>query len=105
MLGYGTGFDVRALINVDVSGKAAAFFANVPWLGIYVGKIPALVRPVQISISHGQKSAERRVIRGSTTRDLFHYLVCHLSVRLVTLLSRPFTRRTTRTFRTRLLLL
>ena len=97
----GPGSVCRAVAKADVSDRAATFFANVPWLGIYVGKIPALVRPVQMFISHGQKSAERRMIRGSTTRDLFHYLVCHLSAHLVTPLSRPFTRRTMKTSQTR----
>ncbi len=66
-----------------LSGRAATFFSNIPWLGIYVGKVPALVRPIQIFVAHGQKSVARRMARGSTTRDLFHYLVRQFSARIL----------------------
>ena len=81
--------------------RAATFFANVPWLGIYVGKIPALVRPIQIFVEHGQKSVERRMARGSTTRDLFHYLVRDSSARLLVPMTYCLARRTTRISRIR----
>ncbi|KAI0808389.1 high nitrogen upregulated cytochrome P450 monooxygenase 2 [Fomes fomentarius] len=52
----------------------ATFLSQVPWLGIYISHIPAAVKPLNEFILHGQGFAMQRLERGSTTRDLFHYL-------------------------------
>ena len=89
----------RSLADAVACTRAATFFANIPWLGIYVGTIPALVRPIQTFVTHGQRSVERRMARGSTMRDLFHYLVSGLSAYLRHAFeSSCFIYRTTRIF-------
>ncbi|TFK81541.1 cytochrome P450 [Polyporus arcularius HHB13444] len=59
---------------LDEGCKAAAFFHQIDWLGVYVGHIPAAVKPLQIFLSHGKTLAMERMRRGSTRPDLFHYL-------------------------------
>ncbi|RPD52782.1 cytochrome P450 [Lentinus tigrinus ALCF2SS1-7] len=54
--------------------RAVMFFHQIDWLGVYFGYIPAAVKPVQAFLMHGKKMVQERMRRGSTTRDLFHYL-------------------------------
>ena len=51
------------------------FFSSMPWLGVYVGHIPFAAAPLNALLSRGRELAQARVNRGSTVRDLFHYLV------------------------------
>ena len=46
-----------------------------PWLGVYVGKIPGATGNLQILLDHCVRFTMARVQRGSDTKDLFHYLV------------------------------
>ncbi|TBU27644.1 high nitrogen upregulated cytochrome P450 monooxygenase 2 [Dichomitus squalens] len=50
------------------------FLAHLPWLGVYIGHIPGAAWPLQSLLAHGEKAAAKRLARGSTTSDLFHYL-------------------------------
>ncbi len=52
-----------------------AFFCHVPWLGPYVGSIPGAAGPLSTLMGHARRFAAARIQRGSSTRDLFHYLV------------------------------
>ncbi|KAI0682151.1 high nitrogen upregulated cytochrome P450 monooxygenase 2 [Cerioporus squamosus] len=52
----------------------ATFMAQVPWLGLYVAHIPAAVKALDAFLQLGKEFAMRRIERGSTTPDLFHYL-------------------------------
>ncbi|KAH9938835.1 high nitrogen upregulated cytochrome P450 monooxygenase 2 [Epithele typhae] len=52
----------------------ATFFAQLPWLAIYVGYIPGAAVPLNMLFRHARALAQGRVDRGSTARDLFHYL-------------------------------
>ena len=51
------------------------FFHQIDWLGVYFGHIPAAVKPIQTFLMHGQKLVQDRMRRGSSSHDLFHYLV------------------------------
>ncbi|KAI0752497.1 high nitrogen upregulated cytochrome P450 monooxygenase 2 [Daedaleopsis nitida] len=53
---------------------AAKFLSQVPWLGIYVGYIPGAAGPLNKLMEGGRQLAAKRLARGSTTHDLFHYL-------------------------------
>ena len=53
----------------------ATFFGHLPWLGVYVGKIPAATGNLNKLLNHCVACAIARVQRGSKTKDLFHYLV------------------------------
>ena len=52
-----------------------------PWLGVYVGKIPGATGNLQILLDHCVRFTTARVQRGSDTKDLFHYLVRVLCMR------------------------
>ncbi len=52
------------------------FLGHVPWLGVYLGYIPPAVSQLKRLLSRGEELAAQRLAQGSTTRDLFHYLVC-----------------------------
>ncbi|TFK87858.1 high nitrogen upregulated cytochrome P450 monooxygenase 2 [Polyporus arcularius HHB13444] len=54
--------------------EAGASFHQMDWLGVYFGHIPAVVKPLQTFLTHGKTLALERMQRGSTRRDLFHYL-------------------------------
>ena len=58
--------------------RFATFLAQVPWLGIYVGHIPGAAGPLNTLMDSGRQFAARRLARGSSTRDVFHYLVSML---------------------------
>ncbi|RDX51365.1 cytochrome P450 [Lentinus brumalis] len=47
---------------------------TLPWLGIYLGKIPSVVKPMLLLQENGRQMAKARLERGSKTRDLYHYL-------------------------------
>ncbi|OBZ68837.1 hypothetical protein A0H81_11384 [Grifola frondosa] len=49
-------------------------FGHVPWLGVYVGKIPMVAGTLKQFIIFGRKRTEERIKNGSLSRDLFHYL-------------------------------
>ena len=53
----------------------ATFFGHLPWLGVYVGKIPAATGNLMKLLNYCVACATARVQRGSKTKDLFHYLV------------------------------
>ncbi|PIL25572.1 cytochrome P450 [Ganoderma sinense ZZ0214-1] len=59
---------------LDKGMALATFFGHVPWLGVYVGHIPGAAWPLNSLHRHGEKCAAKRLARGSTTSDLFHYL-------------------------------
>ena len=46
-----------------------------PWLGVYVGKIPAATGNLSILLNRCIECATARVQKGSEKKDLFHYLV------------------------------
>ncbi|RDX42005.1 high nitrogen upregulated cytochrome P450 monooxygenase 2 [Lentinus brumalis] len=46
----------------------------VPWLGVYMGYIPGAAKALTALHRTGTKFVVDRLERGSTTRDLFHYL-------------------------------
>ncbi|RPD68207.1 high nitrogen upregulated cytochrome P450 monooxygenase 2 [Lentinus tigrinus ALCF2SS1-7] len=52
----------------------ATFLAQVPWLGLYVARIPAAMKALDAFLQLGKDFAMRRIEKGSTTPDLFHYL-------------------------------
>ncbi|RPD57205.1 high nitrogen upregulated cytochrome P450 monooxygenase 2, partial [Lentinus tigrinus ALCF2SS1-7] len=47
---------------------------TLPWLGIYLGKIPSATGPMHVMQDNGRRLAKERLERGSKTRDLYHYL-------------------------------
>ncbi len=47
----------------------------VPWLGVYMGYIPGAAKALATLHQTGTRFVLERLERGSTTRDLFHYLV------------------------------
>ena len=55
--------------------RFACFFAHVPWLGVYAGKVPVLAEPLRRLHALGGQSVRERMARGSKTCDLYHYLV------------------------------
>ena len=72
------------------------FIAQLPWLGIYMGYIPGAAGPVNKLLEYGRKQTIQRLARGSTTRDLFHYLVSVLLGCLVCV-TQPICHRTMKT--------
>ena len=46
-----------------------------PWLGVYVGKIPAATGNLSILLNRCIECATARVQKGSEKKDLFPYLV------------------------------
>ena len=57
----------------------ATFFGNVPWLGVYVGKIPAVTGNLMVLLNRCAECVKARLQRGSGRKDLFYYLVCLLA--------------------------
>ena len=58
------------------------FFGHIPYIGVWIGLIPAAAAPLNALIKYGEACAARRVSQGSKTRDLFHYLVHRFSLDL-----------------------
>ncbi|KAI0687969.1 high nitrogen upregulated cytochrome P450 monooxygenase 2 [Cerioporus squamosus] len=52
----------------------ATFFGHLPWLGVYVGKIPAATGNLIILLNRCVECTAARVKKGSEKKDLFHYL-------------------------------
>ncbi|KAI0687966.1 high nitrogen upregulated cytochrome P450 monooxygenase 2 [Cerioporus squamosus] len=52
----------------------ATFFGHVPWLGVYIGKIPAATGNLNILLNRCIECTVARVKKGSEMKDLFHYL-------------------------------
>ena len=46
-----------------------------PWLGVYVGKIPAATGNLVVLLNNCVTRTTARLSRGSEQKDLFHYLV------------------------------
>lgn len=76
-------------ISLAALASPGTFLAQVPWLGVYISYIPFAVKSLNTMLMHGQTNAMRRLQRGSTTRDLFHYLV-RLSTMSLSLLRTDF---------------
>ena len=57
----------------------ATFFGHVPWLGVYVGKIPAATGNLMVLLNNCADRVKARLKRGSEKKDLFHYLASRLS--------------------------
>ncbi|RPD60593.1 high nitrogen upregulated cytochrome P450 monooxygenase 2 [Lentinus tigrinus ALCF2SS1-7] len=49
-------------------------FGQLPWLGIYVGRIPGAARKLTTLWNTARELAKKRLERGSTKPDLFYYL-------------------------------
>ncbi|KAI0706673.1 high nitrogen upregulated cytochrome P450 monooxygenase 2 [Earliella scabrosa] len=49
-------------------------FAHLPWLGVYVGKIPGAAGSLDTLFSFAREFASQRLRHGSASPDLFHYL-------------------------------
>ena len=58
--------------------SSSTFLSHVPWLGVNLGNIPAVVEPINILMRRCQELAKARLSRGSEKHDLFHYLVSSL---------------------------
>ncbi|KAH9925355.1 cytochrome P450 [Epithele typhae] len=59
---------------LDGNMRMATVFGHLPWLGILLGYVPAVVAPVTALIDRCAEFARARVKRGSSKPDLFHYL-------------------------------
>ncbi|RDX42087.1 cytochrome P450 [Lentinus brumalis] len=64
--------NVWALLNDGMF--IATLFGHVPWLGVYVGKIPAATGNLSILLNRCAECAATRVKKGSAEKDLFYYL-------------------------------
>lgn len=53
----------------------AMFLTHLPWLGFYLSYIPGATGPLNTLKKRGREFAATRLARGSSSRDLFHYLV------------------------------
>ena len=51
------------------------FFANVTWLGEYLRRIPSISGQITAHFNSRCERTRQRVKEGSSTRDLFYYLV------------------------------
>ena len=60
---------------LDSTCSIATFFGHVPWLGVYVGKIPAATGNLMVLLNNCADRVKARLKRGSEKKDLFHYLV------------------------------
>ena len=61
--------------TLNRTGSIATFFGHVPWLGVYVGKIPAATGNLMVLLNNCADRVKARLKRGSEKKDLFHYLV------------------------------
>ncbi|KAM5537036.1 hypothetical protein V8D89_009365 [Ganoderma adspersum] len=52
----------------------ATLFGHVPWLGVYLGKIPAATGNLVVLLNACAERTAARLKRGSEKKDLFHYL-------------------------------
>ena len=49
--------------------------SHVPYVGIWIGLVPAVAAPLKALIKYGEACVARRLSQGSKTHDLFHFLV------------------------------
>ncbi len=63
------------LAHAEPFNSIATLFGHVPWLGVYVGKIPAATGNLSILLNRCAECAATRVKKGSAEKDLFYYLV------------------------------
>ncbi|KAI0808336.1 cytochrome P450 [Fomes fomentarius] len=59
---------------LDEGMVIGTLLAHVPWLGIYLSHIPLATGPLDTLISHCRNLTKQRIQRGSTRKDLFHFL-------------------------------
>ncbi|PIL25991.1 cytochrome P450 [Ganoderma sinense ZZ0214-1] len=64
--------DFRRMLNDGMA--VGSFFGHVPYVGVWIGLIPAAVAPLNTLIKYGEACAALRVSQGSKTHDLFHFL-------------------------------
>ena len=69
---------LRTRLSERRSDSIATFFGHMPWLGVYVGKIPALTGNLKVLFNNSVERATARLKRGSERKDLFYYLVRRL---------------------------
>ncbi|RPD68210.1 cytochrome P450 [Lentinus tigrinus ALCF2SS1-7] len=72
LLRDGDANNIWALLDQGVI--LGAFFLHLPWLGPYVGSIPGAAGPFSTLMARAWRFAVARVERGTSMRDLFHYL-------------------------------
>ena len=68
----------RRLHVAHFSVSVGTFLSHVPWLALYLARIPGTTRPVQRVLAHSEDLTKKRLQNGSCHKDLFHYLVCLL---------------------------
>ncbi|TFK89225.1 high nitrogen upregulated cytochrome P450 monooxygenase 2 [Polyporus arcularius HHB13444] len=67
--------DKESVFSVMEHGlMVAGALMLVPWLGVYMGYIPGAAKALATLHQTGTRFVLERLERGSTTRDLFHYL-------------------------------
>ena len=75
----GSGVDFHhpcySIPSIDNAHRIAFHLGQIPWLGICLGYIPGAAGPLNMLLEHGRSLAKKRVARGSSSRDLFYYLV------------------------------
>lgn len=57
------------------TNRFGIFLGHLAWLGIYISYIPGAAGPLNTLLARGRELATKRIARGSSSRDLFHYLV------------------------------
>ena len=55
--------------------RISTFFGQMPWLGIYIGKIPGATGNLKVLLDRCVSFTIARVKRASEKKDLFYYLV------------------------------
>ena len=66
------------IVNIALSSPAT-FLGHVPWLGVYMGKVPAAADQLQKLMAYCRTRAQKRLERSPVLKkDLFHYLVCDI---------------------------
>ena len=63
------------LLTLPQLRSIATLFGHVPWLGVYLGKIPAATGNLVVLLNACAERTIARLKRGSEKKDLFHYLV------------------------------
>ncbi|KAH9852366.1 high nitrogen upregulated cytochrome P450 monooxygenase 2 [Lenzites betulinus] len=59
---------------LDDGLRGSTFISHVPWLGPYVGRIPAVSSAQAQMIAYTKQLVLQRLRRGTALKDLFHYL-------------------------------
>jgi len=68
-------FDGR-LEQTEAGIRNGYIFDHLPWLAIFAKRIPSIAKSVIHMHEESKERGQRRVKRGSVTKDLFYYLVC-----------------------------